>query len=101
MPAPDIVKFLTSIAGGAFATEKLKTEELEAGTWKSSWLPKLDHPSVPPEHVEAMSRTITTGFFLAAREKSFVTSDAWNKLLPEFTFQDAEVFLREAWSGKP
>ena len=89
------------IAGGPFAVEKLKTEELEAGTWKSSWLPRLDPPAIPPAQVEAMSRVITTKFLLAAREKAYVTNDAWNKLLPEFKFQDAEVFLKEAWSGKP
>ncbi|KAJ5294700.1 NAD(P)-binding protein [Penicillium antarcticum] len=30
-----------------FLVEKVKAEELEKGTWQTSWVPKVDHPSIP------------------------------------------------------
>ncbi|KAF1939324.1 NAD(P)-binding protein [Clathrospora elynae] len=89
------------IRGRAFTVDKMKADELERGTWKSSWVPKIDHPSIPPEYVEAASKTIVAGILLAIGARAFESGDAWNRLLPDYDFADAEAFLKQAWDGKP
>ena len=87
--------------GASFEIEKLKADELESGTWKTSWVPKLDHPSIPTEQVEMFSRIIAAGFWLATSAKAYLCSDEWNRLLPDSKFTQPEEFLSEAWRGKP
>jgi hypothetical protein len=87
--------------GGAFKLEHFTAEELECGSYKASWLPTLDHPTILPEDVEAASKTIVSELLLALAEKAFETGDEWNRLLPGYEFTGAEEFLREAWRGKP
>lgn len=89
------------IRGAPFTIEKLKVDELESGTWKASWIPKLDHPSIPPEQVVTFSRIIVRGFLLAASAKAYSCTDEWNRLLPDYKFTQPEDFLSEAWRGKP
>ena len=79
----------------------MKADELEGGAWKTSWIPKLDHPSIPPEQVEMFSRIIVAGILLAVSAKAFECSDEWNRLLPGYKFTQPEEFLSEAWRGKP
>jgi hypothetical protein len=47
--------------GAPFEIEKLKADELESGAWQTSWIPKLDHPSISPEQVAMFSRTSGIG----------------------------------------
>ena len=93
---------LTSYAlGGPFAIERVKAEELENMSFATSWVPKLDHPSIPPEQVDFFSRVIMSGFLLAIKDGEYNCSDEWNRLLPEYKFTQPEKFLTEAWHGKP
>lgn len=87
--------------GKQFKVEKLKREELEAGTWKSSWVPKLSHPSIPLEQVDVFSRIIVPGILLATSAGAYDISDEWNGLLPDYKFTQIEQFLSEAWRDKP
>ncbi|KAF7591407.1 hypothetical protein BBP40_001568 [Aspergillus hancockii] len=80
-----------------FAVEKLKVRDLETGTWKTSWIPKVDHPSIPAEQVATSSRFMVAGILLAISAKAFAVSDEWNRLLPDYKFTGAEEFLTEAW----
>jgi hypothetical protein len=86
--------------GAKFKLDTLKTEDLQNGTWESSWVPRLEHPSIAPENRESASKTMVPGLLLATMEGMFVVGDEWNKLLPDYEFKHAEVFLREAWEGK-
>jgi hypothetical protein len=74
---------------------------MENGTWKSSWVPYAAHPAIAPEHVEEASRLMVPRLSLAIKDGEYVSGNDWNKLLPDYEFTDAEVFLREAWRGKP
>ena len=85
---------------GPFVIDRVDPTLLRAGTWSSSWIPKVDHPSIAPENVEAASRVITAGILLAIQAGAFESSDAWNMLLPNYEFEDAEDFLKKAWHGK-
>ncbi|MCJ1401942.1 hypothetical protein MMC11_005159 [Xylographa trunciseda] len=89
------------IRGAPFKIEKLKADELESGEWKSTWIPKLDHPSIPPEQVDMFSKIIVAGMLLAISAKAYSCSDEWNRLLPDYKFTQPEEFLSEAWGGKP
>jgi hypothetical protein len=90
-----------SLGGLPFHVEKLKAEDLENGNWQTSWIPKVDHPSIPPEQVEAFSKVGVAGILLAISANAFTVSDEWNRLLPEYKFTQVEDFLTTAWSCKP
>jgi hypothetical protein len=79
----------------------LKADDLESGAWTSSWVPKLDHPSIPAEQVTMFSRIIVAGILLALSAKCYSCSDEWNRLLPDYEFAQPEEFLSEVWRGKP
>ncbi|MCJ1320898.1 hypothetical protein MMC15_006239 [Xylographa vitiligo] len=89
------------IRGAPFEIERLKADELDSGTWNSSWMPRLDHPSIPLEQVDMFSRIIVAGLLLAISAKAYSSSDEWNQLLPDYKFTQPEDFLSEAWRGKP
>jgi hypothetical protein len=88
-------------AGSPFNIERLNGDDLATGQWKTSWIPKLDHPSLPKEQVDMFSRIIVAGLLLAISDKAFEISDEWNKLLPDYKFTQADEFLTEVWGGKP
>jgi hypothetical protein len=87
--------------GAPFEIEKFKANELEKGSWEASWIPRLDHPSIPLDQVDMFSRIIVAGFLLAASASAYHCSDEWNRLLPDFKFTQPEEFLSEMWRGKP
>ena len=87
--------------GGPFEIEKVKANEFKSGAWKTSWVPKLDHPSIPSEQVDMFSRIIVAGVLLAISAKAYDCSDEWNRLLPDYKFTQPEEFLSKAWRGKP
>ncbi|MCJ1306874.1 hypothetical protein MMC25_000518 [Agyrium rufum] len=87
--------------GKPFAVERLKASELEANTFQASWIPKLDHPSIPAELVDMFSRVIVAGILLSFHAEAWHVSDEWNQLLPDYKFTQAEEFLTEHWRGKP
>ena len=100
---PDAFGYVLTLnePGGPFEIEKLKADELESREWKTSWVPKLDHPSIPAEQVDMFSRIILAGVLLAISAKAYNCSDEWNQLLPDYKFTQPEEFLSEAWRGKP
>ncbi|OWY48027.1 NmrA-like family protein [Alternaria alternata] len=88
------------IRGGSFTIDWIPNEDLNNGTWKTSWVPKVEHPAVQPEFVEAFSKKIVGSFSLAIGAGCFDVGDEWNRLLPDYQFTDAKDFLRKAWRDK-
>jgi hypothetical protein len=37
---------------------------------------------------------------LGIKDKGFVVSDEWNKLLPDYKFTQVDEFVERAWKGK-
>jgi hypothetical protein len=68
---------------------------------KSSWLPKAEHPSLSPEHVEELATSFLAGILLGVSAGAFSVSDEWNQLLSDYRFTPAGEFLSEAWRDKP
>lgn len=89
-----------SLGGLSFTIERVKAQDLEAGTWETSWTPTVDHASIPPEQAAVASKYMTSRIILAADAGSYLVSDEWNRLLPDFKFTAIEEFLAEAWKGK-
>ncbi|KAL4861360.1 hypothetical protein BDV12DRAFT_180390 [Aspergillus spectabilis] len=97
-----LVKLGEKIRGGEpFKIDRVKAEDFESGEWETSWLPKVDHPSIPKEQVEVFSRLGVQGLVLGFSNGAFDSSDEWNKLLPDYKFTQAQEFLEEIWKGKP
>ncbi|KAJ0412961.1 NAD(P)-binding protein [Aspergillus carlsbadensis] len=86
---------------GPFKIERVKASDFEAGTWETSWIPRVDHPSIPPEQVDVFSKLGVAGISLGISAGAFAVSDEWNRLLPDFEFTQLEPFLRGVWEGKP
>jgi hypothetical protein len=92
---------LIQIISGPFKIERVKASDFEAGTWETSWIPRVDHPSIPPEQVDFFSKLGVAGISLAISAGAFAVSDEWNRLLPDYEFTALEPFLRGVWEGKP
>ncbi|KAF3150293.1 hypothetical protein TWF569_004685 [Orbilia oligospora] len=85
---------------GPFAVEKLKVDDIKAGNVKSTWIPKINHPSLPADQVEPLSQAFISGILLAINSGAYRVNDAWNRLLPEYKITQAEEFLAGVWVGK-
>ncbi|KAK6508683.1 hypothetical protein TWF506_010762 [Arthrobotrys conoides] len=85
---------------GPFSVEKLKVDDLKAGNLKSSWIPKISHPSIPADQVELISQAFASGILLALSNGAYRVNDAWNKLLPDYKITQAEEFLAGVWNDK-
>lgn len=78
----------------------LKEADVRAGNIHSSWIPVFKDPSLSPEEIAGFSKLILQGSLLSGICKSWVVSDDWNRLLPDYKFTDAEEFLEKHWKGK-
>lgn len=88
-------------SGGPIAIEKLKTDDLKAGIVKSTWLPKVSHPAIPPEQAGALAGMFLAGMSLGISCGALNVSDDFNRLFPDYEFVQPRQFLLEAWQGKP
>ncbi|KAG9196432.1 hypothetical protein G6011_01553 [Alternaria panax] len=98
IPIKEFIALGEELRGGPFTIERIPNEDLKNGTWTASWLPKVEHPSIPLEFVEAFSKKMVGGISLAIGDGAFDVGDEWNQLLPDYEFTDAKVFLRNAWN---
>ncbi|KAJ4018341.1 hypothetical protein NW752_005456 [Fusarium irregulare] len=98
MTMNELVALGEKIRGKPFTVEKLKTKDILAGELKTSWIPKMDHPSIPVEVREELAAFYWKGCLLAFGDSAFHVSDEWNKLLPDYKFTQPEEFLTEAWA---
>ncbi|RDW83791.1 uncharacterized protein DSM5745_04117 [Aspergillus mulundensis] len=98
MTLSELVRLGEKVRGGIpFNIEKVSKEDFLSGTWKTSWVPRNEHPSVPVEMQEGFARPATEGICLAFAEGAFGVRPVWNGLLPGFGFEGAEGFLGRVW----
>ncbi|OCK75253.1 NAD(P)-binding protein [Lepidopterella palustris CBS 459.81] len=86
---------------GPFVVESLPEAHVEEGVLKASWIPLIEHPSVPEEQRKAASSAFLGGFLKAIDRGVWDVGDEWNKLLPDFNFTAGEEYLRKTWEKKP
>lgn len=60
----------------------------------------MEFPSLPKDQVIQFSKVVLKGFLLCGLHESWKVSDEWNKLLPDYEFEDAEEFLVKHWKGQ-
>lgn len=90
-----------AFVGRPFNVEQPGIEDLKGGLMKTTWLPVVDHPAIPPEQAKAFAEMFLAGFSLGMSAGALNTSDEWNKLLPDFQFTQPRPFLTDMWKDKP
>jgi hypothetical protein len=81
--------------------EKVKLEDLENGTLKTSWSLQTRHPSLSEEQAVSMMTGVLIGTLLSSAKGAWDVSDGFNKLFPEYKFTQIDDFLAKVWEGKP
>ncbi|KAF2656517.1 NAD(P)-binding protein [Lophiostoma macrostomum CBS 122681] len=98
----ELVAFGEKIRGDKpWNIKRIKNEEVEDLSWENDWIPRAEHPSIPPEQVDSISKFMWTRLLKAFSTECHHVSDEWNKLLPDYEVTQAEPFLRAVWEGKP
>lgn len=89
------------IGGKQWDITYLPEDDVRAGDFHGSWVPQFyKEQGLSPERKEHFSKAILRGVLLSGLCKSWVVSDQWNRLLPDYKFTDAEEFLEKYWAGK-
>ncbi|ORY03920.1 hypothetical protein BCR34DRAFT_491995, partial [Clohesyomyces aquaticus] len=88
------------LRGGEWDIEYLKSEDIAKGELKSSWVPTMNHPIIPPEAREEFSREFVIMFLQGIAKGAWDVSAEWNERFPDFETQSAEEYLTKAWEGK-
>jgi hypothetical protein len=78
----------------------LNKEDVEAGVLKLDNIPRLAHPSIPEDQIEAFSKIGTIGLLLSLASGAWDTTDEWNKLIPDFKFTKTADYIRGLWASK-
>ena len=58
-------------------------------------------PTIPADKLEMYSKMFLIGTLLTGTHDSWVVSDEWNRLLPDYKFTDAEEYITKNWAGIP
>ncbi|EAT87278.1 hypothetical protein SNOG_04887 [Parastagonospora nodorum SN15] len=96
----EILALGKKIRGGEWSVEYVKSEDVQRGELKTSWVPVFDHPIIPVESREEFSKTFVIEFFVAMGRGAWGVSDEFNKRFPEYKFTGVEEYLSKAWEGK-
>lgn len=72
---------------------------MHAGIIKSSWIPTFKDPNMSHEQIDYFSKVILRGTLLSGLCSSWVVSGDWNRLLPDYKFEDPGEFLAKHWNG--
>lgn len=91
---------LMKSAGKPFVVDWLKMEDLQAGIVKTDRYARLDIPSIPKDHIGAFSKMATAGILIAMSKGVWTVSDEWNKIFPDYEFEQVDTFLKKLWPGE-
>ncbi|KAK0621883.1 hypothetical protein B0T17DRAFT_306311 [Bombardia bombarda] len=97
----DLIALAEKIRGGRpFAVETFKVADLKAEIFEPSWMPVIEHPSIPAEELASMVSYFLRHLLVATTTGAMVVVDGWNRVFPEYKFTQVEEFLEEVWRGK-
>ncbi|KAH7389446.1 hypothetical protein DE146DRAFT_664146 [Phaeosphaeria sp. MPI-PUGE-AT-0046c] len=88
------------IRGGNWTVEHVRSEDLEKGELKTSWVPRFSHPAVPDELQEGFSKEFVVDFLLAMEKGKWAVGTEWNERFPEYNFTGLEEYLEKAWGDR-
>ncbi|USP76689.1 uncharacterized protein yc1106_03963 [Curvularia clavata] len=97
----ELIALGKKIRGGEWSIDHISSEDVARGEIKSSWIPPLDHPVIPPEERESFSKVFLIMFFTASKNGAWNVSEEFNEMFPEYKFMSLEEYLTKAWEGKP
>lgn len=89
------------VRGGEWLVEYVKSEDVERGELKTSFVPQMAHPVIPLDQREKASVGFVVTFFRAMKMGCWDAGDAFNRLYPDYKFTGVEEYLVKAWEGKP
>ncbi|CZR60456.1 related to 2`-hydroxyisoflavone reductase [Phialocephala subalpina] len=96
-----VLEIGAKIQGGKpFDITLVKEEDVRADVFQTPWCPMFKSPDFSEEQLKHFSKVILRGCLLSFLCGSWVVSDAWNRLLPDYKFTNPEEFLLKAWEGK-
>ncbi|KAH8694620.1 hypothetical protein BGZ61DRAFT_352574 [Ilyonectria robusta] len=96
----ELLEIGENIRGKPFVVDWLKMEDLQAGIVKTDRYARLDIPSIPKDHIEAFSKMATAGILIAMSKGVWTVSDEWNKIFPDYEFEQVDTFLKKLWPGE-
>jgi hypothetical protein len=86
--------------GRPFQVYTVKESDLNAGEWKSEWLPEFSHRAFSAADAVAFRKPLMTMWALTIRQGLLNIQPTWNELLPEMKFEQLESYLEKCWEGK-
>jgi hypothetical protein len=99
-----IIVFSDETLGRPFTFDRVKLEDLEAGSLLTSRTLGKSHPSFNADQagqLAAMLKTVLIGTLVSSAKGAWDVSDAFNQLIPDYKFIKIEAFLASVWEGKP
>jgi hypothetical protein len=97
----ELVALGKEIRGGEWSIEQVSSADVAKGEIKVSWIPQLDHPTIPVEERESFSKLFLVMFFQAVARGAWDVSAEFNERFPDYKFMSIEEYLRKVWEGKP
>ena len=79
---------------------RLTEDFVRSEQFETPWLPLFEGEGLTQQQMRDFSKVILKGSLLSALCQSWVVSNEWNRLLPDYKFESAERFLEKVWAGK-
>ncbi|KAH6612513.1 nmrA-like family protein-like protein [Boeremia exigua] len=96
----ELVKLAEKLRG-PITVDSLDLDELKAGQFNASWVPIIQHPGIPDDQREAISRSVMAAYVLSTAQGGWDVPGEWNERLPSFRPTSAEEYLSRVWESKP
>ncbi|KAH8689217.1 hypothetical protein GQ44DRAFT_720580 [Phaeosphaeriaceae sp. PMI808] len=81
---------------GPFDVTRLDAKNVQDSQFETPWYPLMDHPSVPVEMRDIVSKAVLREYLLSMANGGWSVSDEWNRLL-NLQLTSMENFLAEVW----
>jgi len=81
---------------GPFEVTRLDAKDVQDGEYETPWCPLIDHPNVPVEMREIVSKVVLREYLLSLANGKWSVSDEWNNLL-DFQLTSMDKFLASVW----
>lgn len=84
---------------GPFKVTRLNKKDVEDGDYETPWYPVIDHPGVPVEMREVVSKGVLREYLLSLANGEWSVSNEWNTLLG-LRLTSMEEFLANVWPSR-
>lgn len=84
---------------GPFEVTRLEEKDVQNGEYETPWYPVIDHPGVPVEMREVVSKGVLREYLLGLANGEWSVSDEWNTLL-DIHLTSMDEFLGTVWKWR-